>query len=64
MEFYMDGHWVSMDDFTAAEWDEFDNFERLVEREADYLDTKLVADEMIDRMMTDDDFYDNVVGWF
>ena len=64
MEFYKDGEWISMDDFTSHDWDEFENFESLVERESDYVDYMVDTDELVDRLMTDDDFYDNVVGWF
>lgn len=53
-----------MDDFTGIEWDDFENFESLVEKEADDVDFLVDMDEVVDRMMTDPDYYDNVVGWF
>ena len=53
-----------MDDFTGHEWDDFENFESLVEREADEVDFIVDTDDMVDRLMTDDDYYDRVVGWF
>lgn len=53
-----------MDDFTDYEWDDLENFESLVEREADEVDFIVDTDDMVDRLMTDDDYYDRVVGWF
>ena len=53
-----------MDDFTGEEWDEFDNFEDIVERESDYYEMIADADEKVKRMMTDSKYYDEIVGWF
>lgn len=53
-----------MDDFTDYEWDDFENFEILVEREAEEVDFIVDTDDMVDRLMTDDDYYDRVVGGF
>jgi hypothetical protein len=65
MDIYYKGVWIMMDDFTGAEWDEFENFEDLVERESDYAEfVAAEADEMAKRMMTDPDYYDKIVGWF
>jgi hypothetical protein len=64
MEIYYKGVWVTMDDFTGEEWDEFDNFEDLVERESDYFELVADLDEKMDKMMTDPKYYDQIVGWF
>jgi hypothetical protein len=64
MEIYYKGVWVTMDDFTGEEWDEFDNFEDLVERESDYFELVADLDEKVDKMMTDPKYYDQIVGWF
>lgn len=53
-----------MDDFTGHEWDEFDNFEDIVERDADYVDLVADLDETVDKMMTSPKFHDEIVGWF
>lgn len=53
-----------MEDFTSIEWDEFDNFEALVEQEADFVDLQAGIDEVVDRMMISEGYYDRVVGWF
>jgi len=64
MEIYYKGVWVTMDDFTGEEWDEFDNFEDLVERESDYFELVADLDEKVDKMMTDPKYHDDIVGWF
>jgi hypothetical protein len=64
MEIYYKGVWVTMDDFTGEEWDEFDNFEDLVERESDYFELVADLDEKVDKMMTNPKYYDQIVGWF
>jgi len=53
-----------MDDFTGHEWDDFENFESLVERESEYYELSADLDEMTDRMMTDPKYHDEIVGWF
>jgi len=64
MEVYYKGVWVTMNDFTGEEWDEFDNFEALVERESDYFELVADLDEKVDKMMTDPKYHDDIVGWF
>lgn len=64
MDIYYKGRWYIVDDFTGSEWDEFDNFEALVEREADYVDLQADLDETVDKMMTSPKFHDEIVGWF
>ncbi len=64
MEIYYKGEWIIMDDFTGAEWDEFDNFEDLVERESDYAEITADIDEMAKKMMADPKYHDEIVGWF
>ncbi len=64
MEIYYKGEWIMMDDFTGAEWDEFDNFEDLVERESDYAEITADIDEMAKKMMVDPKYHDEIVGWF
>jgi hypothetical protein len=64
MEIWNGKEWIIMDDFTSAEWDEFENFESLVERESDYIDIQAGLDEVVDRMMCDPKFHDEIVGWF
>lgn len=58
MEIYYKGVWITMDDFTGAEWDDFENFEDVVEQDADDVDF------IVDAMMTSEKFHDEIVGWF
>lgn len=64
MEIWNGKEWIVMDDFTSVEWDEFDNFESLIERESDYVDIQADLDEVVDRMMCNPKFHDEIVGWF
>ena len=64
MDIWYKGEWITMDDFTGHEWDDFENFESLVEREADEAEVLRDIDDVVDRMMTDPGYYDRVVGWF
>ena len=64
MEIWNGKEWIVVDDFTSVDWDGFENFEDLVEREADYVDFQAGVDEMVDRMMCDPKFHDEIVGWF
>ncbi len=64
MDIYYKGVWIMMDDFTGYEWDEFDSFEDLVERESDYAEITADIDEMAKKMMVDPKYHDETVGWF
>lgn len=54
MDIWYRNDWVTMDDLTGYEWDEYENFEPMIEREADYTDfliwyeRSLGLDEVID----------------
>ena len=58
MEIWNGKEWISV------ELDEFDMFDSLVERESDYVDFQADLDEVVDRMMCNPKFYDEIVGWF
>lgn len=64
MEIWNGKEWIVMDDFTSMDWDDFENFDALVEREAVYVDIQAGLDEVTDRMMCDAKFHDEIVGWF
>lgn len=64
MEIWNGKEWIVMDDFTSVDWDDFENFDDFVEREAAYVDIQAGIDERNDRMMCDPKFHDEIVGWF
>lgn len=38
MDIWYRNDWITVDDLTGYEWDEYENFEPMIERDADYTD--------------------------